>query len=158
AQLNQVAVPRDRDGAKLRAMTDRVNSIDISRCPQDYQAAYVELSSSLGEFVDYSIETNTWEYTAASGLESFVRGLTGDPLGAVRDERERRGRLRARLREAVANYQRALARYKRTSSRPGPLAPWRAPAATGTSVQVRRAAPNHVSGRCSRVKWAAADT
>src|SRR5690349_8991046 len=73
ARLNQIPVPKDRDEKKLREVTNQMNSIDISRCPQDYQAAYIQLSSATGEFFDYCIETGSWEFQVASGLESFLR-------------------------------------------------------------------------------------
>lgn len=113
AKLNQMYFSKDHDEIKLRGVVHQMNSIDISRCPQDYQAAYIQLASALGEFIDYVIETNTWEYSIASGLESFLRGFSGDPFGAVREDRERRRQIYSKLREAVANYQRTLAKYKK---------------------------------------------
>jgi hypothetical protein len=114
ARLNQISFPKDQDAAKLRAVATQMNSVDISRCPQDYQAAYVQLCSAVGEFIDYCIETNSWDYAIASGVENFVRGFTQvDPFGRLREDRERSRAMQTKLREAVANYQRTLAKYKR---------------------------------------------
>ncbi|HEY2786345.1 MAG TPA: hypothetical protein VGJ05_15365 [Fimbriiglobus sp.] len=114
ARLNQISFPKDQDEVKLRAVATQMNSVDISRCPQDYQAAYVQLCSAVGEFIDYCIETNSWDYAIASGVENFVRGFTlVDPFGRLRDDRERSRAMQTKLREAVANYQRTLAKYKR---------------------------------------------
>jgi hypothetical protein len=115
AHLNGIEFPKDRDEAKLRAVATRMNSVDLSRCPQDYQAAYVQLCSAVGEFIDYCIETNSWGYAIASGVESFVRGFSMvDPFGRVREDRERSRAMQTKLREAVANYQRTLAKYKKS--------------------------------------------
>ena len=113
ARLNQISVPKDRDEKKLRDVANQMNSIDISRCPQDYQAAFVQLSSAVGEFFDYCIETGSWEFQVASGLESFLRGFSGDPFGGIQQDRARSREIRAKLREAIANYQRTLAKFKR---------------------------------------------
>jgi len=113
ARLNQIPLTGDRDEKKLRDVTNQMNSIDISRCPQDYRAAYIQLSSAVGEFFDYCIETGSWEFQIASGLESFLRGFTNDPFGGIQQDRVRSREIRAKLREAVANYQRSLAKYSR---------------------------------------------
>ncbi len=124
ARLNQIPISKDRDEKKLRDVTNQMNLIDISRCPQDYQTAYVQLPSAVGEFFDYCIETGSWEFQVASGLESFLRGFTSEPFGGIQQDRARSREIRAKLREAVANYQRTLAKYKRDQqeSHPQPQA------------------------------------
>jgi hypothetical protein len=114
ARLNQITFPKGRDEAKLRALLAEVNSIDISRCPADYQSAFTQLASATGAMVDYMIETGSWEHSFSTGVESFLRGFTMiDPFATVRESRERRRQLQSRITEAIGNYQRTLAKYKK---------------------------------------------
>jgi hypothetical protein len=111
-RLNRVTFPKDRDEAKLRAVVSEINSIDISRCPEDYRAAYARQADAVGALVDYMIETGSWEHRVSTGVESFLRGFTGtDPFGGVREARERHRQLQTRITEATGHYQRTLAKY-----------------------------------------------
>lgn len=113
ARLDRVTFPKGRDEARLRATLAEINAIDLSRSPADYQAAYVRLASAVGELVDFVAETGSWQHTVSTGVESFVRGFTlTDPLGGLREARERRRQLQTRITEAIAHYQRTLAKYQ----------------------------------------------
>jgi len=114
ARLNAITFPKGRDEARLRAVLTEVNAIDVSRCPADYRAAYVQFAAATGALVDFIVETGSWQHSVSTGVESFVRGFTmTDPFATVREARERRRQLQARITEANATYQRTLAKYRR---------------------------------------------
>lgn len=114
ARLNQVQFPKGRGEAGVRAAVAEMNAIDTSRCPPDYRAAFVQLASALGAVADFAAETGSWEHQVSTGVESFLRGFTGqDPFATVREARDRRRQLQARVTEAVGNYQRAVAKYRK---------------------------------------------
>lgn len=113
ARLQQIEFPKGRDVPRLRAVVEEVNSIDISRCPSDYQAAFIQLANVIGELADYVIETGHWKNVLGKGVESFVRGFMGDPFGVTREDRARQQQLQSRIRQAEANYSRTLAKYKK---------------------------------------------
>lgn len=113
-QLNQVQFPKEQNAEKLRTTLHGINAIDISRCPPDYQKAYIDTASAFGAMVDFAEEKDSWQYSVSEGVESFLRGFTLiDPFATVREARERRRHLQARITESLAQYQRTLARYRR---------------------------------------------
>ncbi len=114
ARLNRVNFPTAAGEAGVRAAVSEMNAIDTSRCPPDYQAAVARVASALGAVADLAAETGSWEHQVSTGVESFLRGFTRvDPFAAVREGRERRRQLQARVTEALGHYERTLAKYRK---------------------------------------------
>jgi hypothetical protein len=91
----------------------RMRAISLTRCPQDFSAAYVAHIHAWELLEDFERDAIAFDANFNSGaalLEGFLRGLMLDPFGQAREATAEQKRLRA-------NYQKATSQIRETFHR-----------------------------------------
>ncbi len=107
------------DGAtSVAEIVSRMRAISLTGCPQDFTAAYVvhiHAWESLAEVERDAAAFDADFNSTGAVVESFFRGVMGDPFGKTHESIAEQNRLRA-------NWQRALTQIRETFQRAEELA------------------------------------
>jgi len=110
----------------VAAVVSRMRRIDLSKCPNDFKAVYLEHIHAWEQLADVERDATTFDAEFNSGgalLEAFIRGFMGDPFGKANEGNAEQRRIRARYQKAMTEVRETFQRVEVSAARYGASRP-----------------------------------
>ncbi len=105
--------------SSVSAVVIRMRRIDLSKCPNDFKAAYMEHIHAWELLADVERDAIAFDRDFNSGgamFEAFVRGLMLDPFGKAREATAEQNRLKANYQMATTEIRETFQRVERSGT------------------------------------------
>jgi hypothetical protein len=94
----------NQDSASVAEVVGRMRAIDTSACPNDFRSAYlghVHAWDMMADMEREAVELKNQSESAATIVESFIRGFLGNPFGKAGEPGDAQSQLQKRFKEAA---------------------------------------------------------